>query len=234
MINKQKVKNVIKNILDKEAVFQYGHCSSAKIFDTEIRKHGFIPNIILYHQYKFPIGFNEESFENYIMQQIYMYTFDINRIINPEKYIQKFFNNTVVSKSDQQEYLSKLINTTKTLSDEEKEYIVKYFQQEQSKAFIRISNFLPELKKLNPEIQDINPKNIFDFFDLYIGMTSQFFYEDIKYFCSLNNHKEAEKNQDKIKSVLGFSPSFYIAPHRVQQLINGIIFQKQIQNQNNI
>ena len=244
MIDKQKVQKVIDNIL-KEATFQNGHWSSSQNFDTELRKSGFVPNIVLWHQYKFPKEFTEESFENYIMQQEYIHFFDVNRIMNPKQYVDKMFDYSgmpelavgIDIEAEKKAYLFKLIKSTGVLSDEEKKYIVDYFQNEQKYAFDRIKSFLPELKKLNPEIKNINPTSIHDFFDLYIGMTSRYHPEDIEYFASLSKtgrFDEASNNQDKIKKIIGFGPNFRLAPHRVETLINGIIAQKQIISQRDI
>lgn len=233
MVDKQKVCNIINNLLNDEAGFQNGHWSSAQDFDIMLKKHGFIPIIEIYHKYKFPDGFDEQSFEQYVMQQVYIHIFDADRIMNPEKYMQKFFRGTAVPEQEQKQYLADMEKVTGHLSDEEKEYIVNYFCAEQPKAFDRIARFLPKLKVLNPEVIKINPKTIFDFMDLYVGMTSRFHPEDIEYFCSLppEQHEQAINNQDKIMSVLGIKPNFVMAPYRAKQLIDGIVIQKQYLSQ---
>ena len=236
MIDKQKVQTVIDDLLNKEAGFQNGHWSSAQDFDIVLKKHGFVPTIEIYHTYKFPGKFDEQSFEQYVMQQEYIHTFDPDRVMNPAKYIQKFFRGTTVPEHEQKQYLADLEKITGRLSDEEKEYVVHYFQTEQPKALARLSRYLPELKVLNPEIRDIKPKTIFDFMDLYVGMTSRFHPEDIAYFCSLEptKHEAAIKNQDKAISVLGVAPNLLMAPKRLQQLIDGIITQKHSYSKQNI
>ncbi len=231
MIDKQKVQNVIKKLLDQEALYPYEkHDSSAQIFNTELRKHGFNPTIEIYHKYKFPKGYPEASFERHIFQQFYIYLFNPDRITNTEKYVQHFYEGTKVPKRLQMEYLTDLIKITGILSTEEKEYLVNYFLIEQPKAFSRMVAFLPEIKRMNPEIADTNPDKPLDFYNLYIGMTSRFHPEDIKYFSTLTDFTQANKYTDKIKSVLGFAPGFRIAPHRAKQLINEIIIQKQNNN----
>ena len=221
MINKQKVQSVIKNMLNHEALFPYEqHESSAQNFDNELCELGITPAVEVCHTYKFPAGFDEASFERYIMQQTYIHLFDPDRILAPEKYIQRFYTGTDIPKPVQQAYLLDLLKVTDLLSDEEKEYIANYFLAEKPLAVVRMKSFLPELKKLNPEIDDINPQSAFDFYNLYIGMTSRFHPEDIKYFSTLTDFDEADKNQALLKSVLGVDPQFRIAPHRVKQLID--------------
>ena len=155
---------------------------------------------------------------------IYIYTFDSLRVINPEKYIQNFYAKTSVPKHIQQEFLSDLVKITGSLSNKEKECVVDYFLHEQKQVVNRIKNFLPELKNLNLEIADIHPKSVFDFYDLYLGMASLFNVDDIKYCLSLSvaDREKAGKELDKIKSILGVAPGFFMAPHRVQQLLQGI------------
>lgn len=228
MIDKQKIQNVIKFLLNKEAISPYEqHVSSAQNFETELKKHGFEPPVEICHKYKFPKGYNETSFERYIFQQIYIHLFDSDRIINTEKYIKKFYKGSDVPKQIQKEYLGDLLKVTGQLSIEEKKHVADFFRFEQPKAFPRMSVLLPELKSLNPEIADINPQTPFDFYNLYIGMTSRFHPEDIKYFLSTKDFEEADRNRDKIKEIFGFAPEFRIAPGRVKQLIDSVTFQKQ-------
>ena len=229
MINKQKVQNVINNLLKKEAGFQSGHWYSAQDFDDALRKRDFVPTIEIYHKYKFPDGFDEQAFEQYVMEQEYIHTFDADRIMNPEKYIQKFFDGATVPEQEQKQYLEGLKKLTEHLSDAEKEYVVQYFLAEQPKVLARLARLLPQLRVLNPEIKNIKPKSIFGFMDLYVGMTSRFHPEDIAYFCSLpaESHQQVIQDQGKTMSVLGVVPSFVMAPYRVKNLIDGIIVQKQ-------
>ena len=98
---------------------------------------------------------------------------------------------------------------------------------EQSQSFSRMAAFWPKIKTLNPEVTDTAPQTPFDFYNLYIGMTSRFHIEDIRYFSTLTDFEVADKNQNKIEVVLGFGPGFRIAHYRVQQLIDGIILQKE-------
>lgn len=229
MIDKQKVQNVIKNLLDHEALYSYEqHESSAQIFYDKLLQCGFNPTIEVCHEYKFPKGYDEASFEKYIFQQLYIHLFDPERVINTEKYVQRFYADmdAEVPEPMQKEYLADLLKVTGTLSDEEKEYVADYFRNEQPKAFPRMVAFWSEIKNSNPEIADINPQKPIDFYNLYIGMTSRFHPEDIKYFSNLTDFETADKNQNKIETVLGFGPGFRIAPHRVQQLIDEIIAQK--------
>ena len=169
MIDKQKVHNVIKNLLDHEALFPYEqHESSAQIFYDKLLRHGFNPTIEVYHKYKFPKCYDETSFERYIFQQAYIHLFDPERVIDTEKYVKKFYASmdADVPEHLQKKYLADLLKITGTLSDEEKAYVTDYFMAEQPKAFPRIKAFLPELKKLNPEIADINPQKFFDFYKI--------------------------------------------------------------------
>lgn len=233
MIDKQKVQRVITNLLDHEALFPYEqHESSAQIFYDKLLQNGFKPTIEVCHEYKFPNGYDEASFEKYIFQQAYIHLFDPERVTNTEKYVQRFYADmdADVPEPVQKEYLADLLKVTGALSDEEKAYVADYFRAEQPKAVARMKSFLPELKKLNPEIDSINPQSAFDFYNLYIGMTSRFHLEDIKYFSSLSDFDEADKNQRKLEDVLGFGPGFRIAPHRIQQLIDQIITQKGSKN----
>lgn len=231
MINNKNVQNVIEKLLTQEAVFQDGHWSSAHNFELAIKKLGFIPPVAISHQYKFPNGFDEESFERYVMQQIYIHMFDSDRITNPEKYIKKFFNGTTVPEQEQKQYLTELAKITGSLSNTEKESVIKYFLSLQPTALNNLARFLPELQQLNPEIRDIkfNNKSVFGFFDLYIGMTSRFHPKDIAYFCLLTDNEKAIKRQDEAISILGLgiSPHFLMEPNRMRQLIDGIIVQKQ-------
>ena len=229
MIDKQKVQEVIKNLLDHEALFPYEqHESSAQIFHDELLRRGFNPTIEVCHEYKFPKGYDEAAFERCIFQQVYIHLFDPERVTNTEKYVQNLYADmdADVPEHLQKEYLADLLKITGTLSDEEKAYVADYFRAEQPKAFSRMTAFWPEIKSLNPEIADINPQKTIDFYNLYIGMTSRFHPEDIKYFSNLTDFETADKNQNKIEDVLGFGPGFRIAPHRIQQLIDGIIAQK--------
>lgn len=71
MVNKQKIKNVIKLLLTKEVdsfCAPGPYCAPSQQFDTVLRKNGFVPPIKLWHQYKFPSGFTDISFEKYIHQ----------------------------------------------------------------------------------------------------------------------------------------------------------------------
>lgn len=229
MIDKQKVQNVIKNLLEHEALFpEEQYISSAQKFESKLREHGFEPPIEVCHKYKLPKGYDEESFERYVLQQAYIHLFEPERVTDTEKYVQKFYADmdADVPKSVQKEYLSDLLKFTDKLSAEEKAYVADYFMAEQPKASQRLAAFWPEIKNSNPEIADMNPQKASDFYTLYMGMTSRFHPEDIKYFCDLRNFDEADKNHDKIKDVLGFGPGFRMCPNRVQQLIDGIISQK--------
>lgn len=231
MINEHQVKTAIKNLLEKESLPDFWsmvisgreevphwalYCAPGQDFDKKLQEHGFISPIELWHQYKFPDGFTDESFERYVWKQSYIRTFDSNRIIDPEKYVQQFF---AASTDEQKRYVKELSNITGVLSDEEKEYVVNYFQDEKGKVFTRLKKFLPELKALNPEIKDFNPKTAVGLENLYLGMTSRFHPADIEYFCGLTDMKQANKNADKIESLLGFTPGFRIEPHRLQKLI---------------
>lgn len=229
MVNEQKVQEVIKNLLDHEALFPYEqYVSSAQIFYDELLRCGFNPTIEVCHKYKFPKSYDEASFERYIFQQAYIHLFDPERITDTEKYVQRFYAGMDVDVPEpiQKEYLADLLKVTGTLSDEEKVFVADYFHREQPKAFSRMVAFWPEIKSLNPEIADINPQTPFDFYNLYIGMTSRFHPEDIKYFGSITDFEEADKNNNKIETVLGFGPGFRIAPHRVQQLIDEFVVKK--------
>lgn len=237
MIDKQKVQRVITNLLEHEALFpEEQYISSAQKFESKLREHGFEPPIEVCHKYKLPKGYDEASFERYVLQQIYIHLFEPERVTDTEKYVKKFYADmdADVPESVQKEYLADLLKVTGALSDEEKAYVAHYFRAEQPKAVGRMKSFLPELKKLNPEIDSINPQSAFDFYNLYIGMTSRFHLEDIKYFSSLRNFDEADKNHNKIENVLEFGPGFRIEPNRTQQLIDGIIAQKQNKIQCNI
>jgi len=228
MIDKQKVHNIIEKILKENSGFQNGHWSSSQDFETELKKRGFVPPIEIWHQYKFPHGFDEESFEQYVLLQSYIHLFDSDEILNPERYTKKFFSGSTVPEQEQQNYLADLNKRVAQLTDEEKKYVVKYFLDEQSRALSNLTQFLPELRLLNPEIKDIkiNTQSIFDVSDLYIGMTSRFHPEDIAYFCSLADHEPAIKEQDKKMSAIGVWSNFLMAPHRIQKLVDGIIIQK--------
>ena len=236
MIDKQKVQDVINKLLNDEAGFQSGHWSSAKNFADTLHKRGFVPSIALWHQYKFPHGFDEQSFEQYVMQQEYIHVFDADRIMNPEKYIQKFFHGTTVPEQEQRKYLADIKKITENLSDAEKEYVVHYFQTEQPKAYPRLVRYLPELKLLNPQIKNITPKSIFDFMDLYVGMTSRFHPDDIAYFCALqpSEHERAIQDLDKILSPLGVWPNFLMSPDRARRLVDEFIIHKQKSTQRDL
>lgn len=222
MIDKNKVQKVIRDLLDHEAFDGLEHWfSPSQEFDTKLRQRGIVPNIEIYHKYKFPDGFDAESFQRIIIQLTYIYLFDSDRVMNPEKYIKNFYAKISVPEHIQQEYLSDLVKITGSLSTKEKECVVDYFLREQKQVVNRIKSFLPELKKLNPEIADINPQHIFDFYDLYLGLASFFHVDDIKYCLSLSapDREKAGKELNKIKSILGVEPEFFMAPHRVQQLV---------------
>jgi hypothetical protein len=234
MIDKNKIEKLIQTMLEKEAYFQDGHWSSSQNFDNELRKHGFIPPVPLYHKYKFPSGFTEESFEQFVMAQIYFYFFDTERITNPKSYVDKYFQYAeefpyLDIEAEKKAYLFKILSITGPLSKEEKEYLSNYFANEKAKSLGNLASYLDELKNLNPEIKDINinPNDIFRLTDLYIGMTSRFHYEDIKYFCSINNMDQATIDQENIQKATGINPNFRIAPYRAKKIIEGITIQKQ-------
>ena len=229
MIDKQKIQDIIKNMLDHEALFpEEQYVSSAKKFESELNKHGFNPPIEICHKYKLPKGYDEKYFERYVLQQIYIHMFDSERVTDTEKYVQNFYADmdADVPESMQKEYLGDLLKVTDALSTEEKAYVADFFMAEQPKAFQRLAAFWPEIKSLNPEISDMNPQKAEDFYVIYIGMASCFPPEDIKYFFDLKDFEEADKNHNKIKDILGFGPGFRIAPHRTQQLIDYITLKK--------
>lgn len=233
MIDKQKVQNVIKNLLEHEALFpEEQYISSAQKFESKLREHGFEPPIEVCHKYKLPKGYDEASFERYVLQQIYIHLFEPERVTDTEKYVKKFYADmdADVPESVQKEYLADLLKITGALSTEEKEYVADYFMAEKPKAFQRLAAFWSEIKSLNPEIADMNPQKAGDFYTLYMGITSRFHPEDIKYFSGLTDFETADKNQNKIEDVLGFGPGFRVAPNRAQQLIDGIIAQKRPKN----
>lgn len=229
MIDKQKVQQVIQELLEYEALGIYAqHNSSALEFDAKLKEHGITSPIEICHEYKFPKGFDEASFERYNFQQIWIHLFDADRVINPEKYLQKFYDGTDVPECVQRERLAELLKVTGALSAAEREYVADYFKTEQPKALPRMAAFLPEIKRLNPEIADINPVDAFDFHDLYIGMTSRFHPDDIKYFMGLSFEQHDQVNQDhsKLAELLGFDVGFRLSPARRQQLIDVVLAQR--------
>lgn len=231
MIDKQKVQQVIQELLEHEALgpdAQY--YSSAEIFAAKLKDAGILSPIEICHEYKFPNGFDEPSFQRYIFQQLWIHLFDPDRIINPKKYLQRFYDGTDVPAAVQQEYLDELLAVTGDLSAEERAYVADYFKAEQPRALPRMADLLPEIKRQNPEIADINPQDAFAFHDLYIGMASRFHPADIKYFIGLSfeDHDRVSNECSKIETLLGFGVGFCLSPARLQLLIDRIQDQKRV------
>ncbi len=229
MIDKQKVQQVINELLEHEALGLYAqHNSSAQEFEAKLKEHGIASPIEICHEYKFPKGFDEASFERYIFQQIWIHLFDSDRVINPEKYIQKVYEGTDVPQLYQKAYLADLLKVTGGLSAAERECVADYFRTEQPKALPGMAALLPEIKRLNPEIADINPENAFDFYNLYIGMASRFHPADIKYFMGLDfeQHDQVHNEHNKMAELLGFDVGFRLEPGRRMQLIDAVLAQR--------
>lgn len=234
----KKIQRVISNILDKEAVFQQGHWSSAVNFERWLSEDGFVPACKISHQYKFPDGITEEDYEKKVMNNMYyLGLFKPLRIENPELYVDYIFQGAPdVTADEKQQYLDFLNSVTGELNDEEKRKIIAHFtsNKNQNAAWLNINNMVHEIKLLNPVLLGIPVNSLEDADDLLIGITSRFHPEDIKYFMT---EKKKPGGMDKIRqeqklfyTVLDYSPNLFMAPSRIKQIVNGIILQKQNQS----
>ena len=90
--------------------------------------------------------------------------------------------------------------------------------------------FLDTMHRLNPEIANIrvSPLSLKDMYDLYIGMTSKFHPDDIKYFLETNDFAKRDEQNKEMKKLVGFAPNVFIEPSRMQKIINSIKMQKQM------
>ncbi len=236
--NAEKIQRVINNILDKEAVFQRGHWSSAANFERWLAEDGFVPACPISHQYKFPDGISEADYEKKVMNNMYyLALFDPLRIENPKQYIDIAYKNIPdATDEEKQQHLNHLNNVTGALNDEEKQKIIAHFTslENQNTAWLNINNMVHEIKLLNPVLLGIPVNSLEDADDLLIGVTSRFHPEDIKYFMT---EKKKPGGLDKIRqdqnlfyTVLNYSPSLFMEPSRIKQIVNGIILQKQNQS----
>ncbi|MDW3024114.1 MAG: hypothetical protein R8N50_00265 [Alphaproteobacteria bacterium] len=233
--NAEKIQRVISNILDKEAIFQQGHWSSAANFERWLAEDGFVPPCQISYQYKFPDGISEADYEKKIMNNMYYLAFfKPFRIENPKQYVDYVFQTDPdATDTEKQQYLDFLNSVTGELNDEEKQKIIAHFTslKNQNAAWLNINNMVHEIKLLNPVLLDVPVNNLEDAQDLLIGVTSRFHPEDIKYFMT---EKKKSGGMDKIRqdqklfyTVLNYSPHLFIAPSRIKQIVNGIILQKQ-------
>lgn len=232
--NAKKIQKVISNILDKEAVFQQGHWSSAVNFERWLSEDGFIPACKISHQYKFPNGITEADYEKKVTNNMHYIAFNPLRIKDPKQYIELIYQNIPdVTATEKQEVLDILNGVTGELNDTEKQKVIAHFTSPENVANARlnIKNMVHEIKQLNPELTDIPITSIEDANDLLIGITSRFHPEDIKYFITekkkIGGLDKIRQDQKLFYTVLDYSPNLFIAPSRIKQIVNGIILQKQ-------
>ena len=127
-----------------------------------------------------------------------------------------------------------LLEITDSLTDDEKQEVLQYFRDKREYVLPELQKLLAQMRELNPEILDINisEKNPIKMFDLFIGMTSKFHHDDIKYFCENRDFDISARNQDRIKEVIGFCPHYFMEPSRIDHLVSSLIIQKQKKAQN--
>ena len=230
----KKIQRVISNILDKEAIFQQGHWSSAANFERRLANDGFVPACPVSYQYKFPDGITEADYEKKIMNNMYYLAyFKPWRIETPKRYVEYIFQFSPDATADEkQQYLDFLNSVTGELNDEEKRKIIAHFtsRENQNAAWLNINNMVHEIKLLNPVLLGIPVNNLEDADDLLIGVTSRFHPEDIKYFMT---EKKKPGGMDKIRqdqklfyTVLDYSPSLFMAPSRINQPMNRNLYSK--------
>ena len=226
--NATKIQRIINTLKEKEAVFQSGHWSSAEDFEHKLRTDGFIPPVPISHKYNFPTGMSEKEYEDMAMWLTYIIYFDPTRIYDTQKYVDTLTRGSSMTDEEKQAYYDKMVAITGELSDAEKDQIVRFFTNSQENAIQYFSKMTKNLQNANPEIADIkiNPGAVQNMFDLAIGATSRFHPDDIKYYMSLGDIGPAQQNQRKIGDVLGYAPHIFIEPSRVNQIINGIIIQR--------
>lgn len=223
-----KIQRVINDLFAKEAVFQEGHWSSLKNFEQELKKYGFKSPIPLYHDYVFPAGITEAVFENHIMKLIYVFYFSPLRILDPKAYAKSFNLDTNMADDEIVLFLDSMNKITGDLNKQEQNAIIEYFERKKRFVVPEMKRLLVEMKKLNPEIADINidTESPASMYDLFVGMTSKFHPEDIRYFCTKIDLDDARKRQHQIENIIGFSPNMFIEPSRIDKLVNSIILQK--------
>lgn len=226
-----KVQGIINRIRTQEAVFQGGHWSSAENFERELRKDGFVPPIPISHKYKFPDNLPEKECENMAMWLNYIIFFNPMRIYDTKKYVDMMTNGTSMTDAEKQAWYDKQMQVTGEMTDSDKEHIVMFFEKAQKHALSDFAKLARNLKKLNPEIADIeiDENSVGDLFDLVIGMTSRFHPDDIKYYMSTNDTEYARTVRHKLTELLGYEPNVFIDPNRINKIINGIIAQRNLQ-----
>lgn len=233
-----KIQQVLSNILDKEAVFQNGHWSSAANFERWLKEDGFVPACQISHQYKFPDGISEADYEKKVINNMYyLALFDPLRIEDPKRYVDFVYKDIPdATDEEKQQHLNRLNDITGELNDEEKQKIIAHFTSAENRAIARfnIKNMVHEIKQLNPVLADIPVKDLKDADDLLIGVTSRFHPEDIKYFITENKKvggmDKIRQDQKLFYTALNYSPNLFMAPSRIKQIVNGIILQKQNQS----
>ncbi|MBQ4069947.1 MAG: hypothetical protein IJD52_01055 [Alphaproteobacteria bacterium] len=233
-----KILKIICNILDKEAIFQNGHWSSAVNFERWLKEDGFTPACPISYQYKFPDGISEADYEKKIMNNMYYLAyFRPLRIEDPARYIDTMYKHIPdATDAEKQQHLDSLNNITGELSPTEKQKIIAYFTDPKNVAQARISikNMVREIKQLNPILADIPVTSLEDADDLLIGVTSRFHPEDIKYFITTKKTsggiEQIRQDQKLFLTALDYTPNLFVAPSRIKQIVNGIILQKQSTN----
>lgn len=224
-----KIQSIINRLKYEEAVFQNGHWSSAEMFEDKLCQDGFVPPVPISHKYNFPNGMSEKEYEDMAMWLTYIIYFDPTRIYETQKYVDTLTRGSDMTDEEKQAYYDKLVAITGELSDSEKDQIVRFFTNSQENAIQYFSKMTKNLQNANPEIADINIESVQNMFDLIIGATSRFHPDDIKYYMSLGDIGPARQNQRKISDVLGYAPHIFIEPNRVNQIVNGIIMQRNMQ-----
>ena len=227
-----KIQRIINRLKENEAVFQAGHWSSAENFESRLRADGFTPPIPISHKYKFPESLPEKECEDMAMWLIYIIFFNPMRIYDTKKYVEMVTAGTQMTNEEKNAWYDNMMQITGELSDTEKQQIVAFFERAQRHTMSDFAKLAQNLQKLNPETADIkfdetSPNSLSDF---VIGMTSRFHPDDIKYFMTTDNLAMARENGEKIGDLLGYSPNVFIEPKRVNQLISGIIMQRNMKN----
>lgn len=223
-----KIQSIINRLRYDEAVFQNGHWSSAEIFEDKLRQDGFVPPVPISHKYNFPNGMSEKEYEDMAMWLTYIIYFDPTRIYDTRKYVDNLTCGSDITDEEKQAYYDKIMAITGELSDSEKEQIVRFFVNSREHAVQYFSKMTKNLQNINPEIANISvkPDSVQDMFDLTIGATSRFHPDDIKYYMALDDIESAKQNQHKIGQILGYEPNVFIEPNRVNQIVNGIVIQR--------
>ena len=174
---KVKIQTVIEK-MKKDATFRDGHWSSSEYFERDLKQKGIIPPIEIHHQYKFPKGFSEKTFEDHVMWLEDLKWFEPEKILDTNNYVDRLTAGSSMSKEEIQDLKKQLSEPLKGLNDNEKQEVIDILSKQQLSANEELKKQINAVQKLNPELQDIKipaGKEV----DFLIGVTSGFHYVKI-------------------------------------------------------